>query len=109
MNRTPDSHPAAPSRKEILAASAPWLAALLNVFPGLGTGYLYQRRWRAYWISALLATFGLGTNAWIGADTPPDLAAGLQLPGALPLVGVLALSGITAIEAFLAGRRSRMD
>ena len=36
-----------PDRKAVLAASAPWLGALLNVLPGLGAGYLYQRRWRA--------------------------------------------------------------
>ena len=36
-----------PSRDQVLAASAGWVAVLLNVVPGLGAGYLYQRRWRA--------------------------------------------------------------
>ena len=34
----------APTKQEILAASAGWVAVTLNVLPGLGTGYLYQRR-----------------------------------------------------------------
>ncbi|MCP9923537.1 hypothetical protein, partial [Synechococcus lacustris] len=45
-----------PNREQILAASAGWVAVLLNVIPGLGAGYLYQRRWRAYWITSALAT-----------------------------------------------------
>ena len=31
-----------PSKQEILAASSGWVAVVLNVVPGLGTGYLYQ-------------------------------------------------------------------
>jgi hypothetical protein len=34
----PDQLDAA-ARKAVLAASAPWLAALLNLVPGLGSGY----------------------------------------------------------------------
>jgi hypothetical protein len=45
-----------PTREQILAASAGWVAVVLNVLPGLGAGYLYQRRWRAYWITSALAT-----------------------------------------------------
>lgn len=94
----------ASSRKEILATSAPWLAALLNVLPGLGAGYIYQRRWRAYWITAFLG------GLLIGADALPNLQGlpGLQ-GGQLPLPALLALVGLTAAEAFLAGRRARMD
>ena len=46
----------APTKREILAASAGWVAVTLNVVPGLGAGYLYQRRWKAYWITSALAT-----------------------------------------------------
>ena len=34
----------APTKEEILGASAGWVAVTLNVLPGLGAGYLYQRR-----------------------------------------------------------------
>ena len=33
----------APTKREIIAASAGWVAVTLNVVPGLGVGYLYQR------------------------------------------------------------------
>jgi hypothetical protein len=33
-----------PTREQILAASAGWVAVLLNRFPGVGNGYLYQRQ-----------------------------------------------------------------
>ena len=40
--------PRPPTKQEILAASAGWVAATLKVLQGLGAGYLYQRRWKAY-------------------------------------------------------------
>lgn len=100
-----------PSRDQILAASAGWVAVLLNVVPGLGAGYLYQRRWKAYWITSALAT------AWFVAGAvlsqAPDHAADAQnqLVG---LIGLVVLATVTAIEAGLAvgsvraslGRRS---
>ena len=46
----------APIKQEILAASAGWVAVTLKVLPGLGAGYLYQRRWKAYWITSALDT-----------------------------------------------------
>ena len=36
----------APSKQKILAAFGGWVAVPLNVLPGLGAGYLYQRRWK---------------------------------------------------------------
>lgn len=94
----------AASRKEILAASAPWLAAVLNVLPGLGAGYIYQRRWRAYWSTALLGALLVGVDALPDLQGPPALQG-----GQLPLPALLGLAGLTAAEAFLAGRRARMD
>jgi hypothetical protein len=37
-----------PTREQILAASASWVVVVLNLFPGVVNGYLYQRRWKAY-------------------------------------------------------------
>lgn len=90
----------------MLAASAPWLAALLNLLPGLGTGYIYQRRWRAYWICSALATGWFLAGAAL-AGAPAD-ADGFR-DGSVGLVGLLLLAVVTAAEAFLAGRRARMD
>ena len=55
-----------PSKEEILAASSGWVAVVLNVVPGLGTGYLYQRRWRAYWLTSALATSWFVAGALLG-------------------------------------------
>jgi hypothetical protein len=95
-----------PDRKAVLAASAPWLAALLNLLPGLGSGYIYQRRWPAYWITSLLATAWFLLGARLGqADglsrDPREAAVGFG--------GLLLLAAVTAVEAFLAARRARMD
>ena len=94
-----------PSRKQVLAAASPGLAALLNLVPGLGSGYLYQRRWRAYWICSALAT------SWFvaGALLTPANASPTEQQQLLGLGGLLLLAGVTSVEAFLAGRRARMD
>ena len=93
-----------PSRDQVLASSAGWVAALLNVVPGLGTGYLYQRRWKAYWITSILATAWFLAGAALsqgaeGAENPQNPLIGL--------LGLVLLSGITASEAGLAVKRCR--
>ena len=71
-----------PTREQILAASAGWVAVLLNLVPGIGIGYLYQRRWMAYWITVAVAvillsltdwTFGAPTIAWVGLANYQEL------------------------------------
>lgn len=89
--------PAALTRKQVLAASSPWVAAGLNVVPGLGTGYIYQRRWRPYWITALSGSLWMA----LVAAGPWELGS--------PIPELLGLSLVTAAEAFLAARRARMD
>ena len=94
----------APTKTEILAASAGWVAVILNVVPGLGAGYLYQRRWKAYWLTSALATtwFVLGAVLGQGAEAAQDIQN--QLIG---LSGLLALAAGTAVEAGLAVKKSR--
>jgi len=102
-----------PSRKAVLAASAPWLGALLNVLPGLGAGYLYQRRWIAWWITTALGGgwFALGPalasdpdNGLVGSGAVAD-----PVRAWVGLGGLALLSLVSASEAFLAARRARMD
>ena len=93
-----------PSREQILAASAGWVAVLLNVIPGLGAGYLYQRRWKAYWITSALATVWFVAGAVLGQDAEPVAEAQNQLVG---LIGLLLLAGGTAAEAGLAVKKVR--
>jgi hypothetical protein len=93
-----------PTRDQILAASAGWVAVLLNVLPGLGAGYLYQRRWRAYWITSALATAWFLAGAVLGRDAEAATEMQNQLVG---LVGLLVLAAVTATEAGLAVRKVR--
>ena len=93
------------NRRAVLAASAPWLGALLNVLPGLGTGYLYQRRWLAWWTTAALV------SAWflLGSRLAPKASVADPRTALLGVGGLLLLSAITTAEAFLTARRARMD
>ena len=97
----------APTRQEILTASAGWVAVTLNVLPGLGAGYLYQRRWKAYWITSALAL----ATTWIvlGAVLGQDAEAAKELQNQLiGLAGLVALAAGTAVEAGLAAKKSRV-
>ncbi len=93
-----------PNDAQILAASAGWVAVVLNVIPGLGAGYLYQRRWKAYWFTSSLATAWFLAGAFLSqnAEAEPDMRN--QLIG---LLGLIALAGVTAVEAGLAVKRVR--
>jgi len=93
-----------PTREQILAASAGWVAVLLNVIPGLGTGYLYQRRWKAYWITSALATAWFVAGAVLGQNADALTESQNQLVG---LIGLLLLAGVSATEAALAVKRVR--
>ena len=113
---TPTSNPDQASQKAsqvvsqegILAASSPWVAVVLNLVPGLGTGYIYQRRWRAYWISSGLATAWFVAGGVLSQNVDevlmPDLVQQNQLIG---LGGLLLLAVVTATEAGLAARRAQ--
>jgi hypothetical protein len=89
----------------VLAASAPWLGAVLNVLPGLGTGYIYQRRWRAYWTASLLAAAWILLGGRLLSLMPSRLEEGQA--GLIGTAGLLALALVTALEAFLTARKAR--
>ena len=86
---------------QILASSSGWVASLLNFFPGLGTGYIYQRRWLPYFLTAgaVIAWFVLGI--FLQGDEKPTQSD--QLIG---LAGLLFISVVTVIEANLAYKKS---
>ena len=93
-----------PNREQILAASAGWVAVLLNVIPGLGAGYLYQRRWRAYWITSALATSWFVAGAVLAQNADATAESQNQLVG---LIGLIVLAVVTATEAGLAVEKVR--
>ncbi len=93
-----------PNREQILAASAGWVAVLLNVIPGLGAGYLYQRRWRAYWITSALATSWFVAGAVLAQNADATAESQNQLVG---LIGLILLAVVSATEAGLAVKQVR--
>ena len=94
----------APTKQEILAASAGWVAVTLNVLPDLGAGYLYQRRWKAYWITSALATTWFVLGAALAQDAGATEELQNQLAG---LGGLAALAAGTAVEAGVAVKKAR--
>ncbi len=95
-----------PTKNEIIASSSGWIAALLNFLPGLGTGYLYQRRWKAYWITTLTSA------AWVYIDLSRQLSIDKSDPASLQtdnigLVGILVISSVTAYEAAATVKKER--
>ena len=77
----------------------------LNVLPGLGAGYLYQRRWKAYWITSALLTTWFVLGAVLGQDAEAAEELQDQLVG---LRGLVALAAGTAVEAGLAAKKARV-
>ena len=99
-----------PSREEVLAVSAGWVAVLLNVLPGLGAGYLYQRRWSAYWVTSAIATAWFVAGAAVGGGMDAGSENAMVQNQLIGLIGLVVLSAITATEAGLAvkGVRARL-
>jgi len=107
------SHRVDPDRDQILACSSGWLALALNLSGG-GIGYIYQRRWRAYWfggLAALAAALVLGcSGAVLGRRIDPgspERAGSLLGTIAGAGAGLLGVAVGSALEAGLAVNRAR--
>ena len=89
------------SKEQVLASSSGWVASLLNFLPGVGTGYLYQRRWLPYFITAGAVT------AWfvIGIILQGDKEAS-QTEQLIGISGLFLISTITVVEANLAFKKA---
>ena len=90
-----------PSKEQILAASSGWVATTLNFLPGLGAGYLYQRRWIPYFITGGIATAWFILGAILNGDREPTKVE--QLIG---LGGLFSISITTMIEAKIAHKKA---
>tara|TARA_B100000214_G_scaffold256283_1_gene188828 strand:- start:869 stop:1213 length:345 start_codon:yes stop_codon:yes gene_type:complete len=92
-----------PTKEQILASSSGWIATTLNFLPGLGTGYLYQRRWIPYFVTvgAAMTWFVLGSI--LNGDTEPSKAE--QLIG---IGGLFLISITTMIEAKIAHNKATL-
>ncbi len=97
---------ALPTKSQIIASSSAWIAAFLNFIPGIGTGYLYQRRWKAYWITTLTSA------GWVYIDLINELSIDTSDPAASQtnntgLLGLLLISSISAYEAVYRVKKER--
>ena len=89
------------NKKEILASSSGWVASLLNLLPGLGTGYIYQRRWLPYFLTSGAITIWIGLGIVLQTNNDPT-----QKEQILGLTGLLLISIVTAIESYLAHKKA---
>ena len=77
------------------------MAVALNVVPGLGTGYLYPRRWRARWITAV------GNGAWLAAGALFSQGSTTEMDPKTQLIGLLGLSILGIVTAIEAGQTDK--
>ena len=89
------------SREEILASSSGWVASLLNFLPGVGTGYLYQRRWLQYFLTAGAVTAWFVIGILLQGDKEPS-----QIERLIGILGLFTISIITTVEANLAFKKA---
>ena len=89
------------SKEKILSSSSGWVASLLNVLPGLGTGYLYQRRWLPYFITAGAVTAWFVIGIILQGDKDPT-----QKEQLIGIAGLFLISIITSAEANLALKKA---
>ena len=90
-----------PSREEILASSKGWVASFLNFLPGLGSGYLYQRRWKPYFFTIIVSTAWFALGFFLQGDSEPS-----QSEQIIGISGLFFISIVTVIEANLAFKKA---
>ena len=89
------------SKEQVLASSSGWVASLLNFLPGVGAGYLYQRRWIPYFITAGTVTAWFVIGIILQGDKEPS-----QIEQLIGILGLFLISIITVIEAKLAFKKA---
>ena len=89
------------SKEQILASSRGWVASLLNFLPGVGAGYLYQRRWLPYFITAGAVTAWFAIGIIFQGDKEPS-----QTEQLIGIGGLFLISTVTVVEAKLAFKKA---
>ena len=89
------------SKDQVLASSSGWVASLLNFLPGVGTGYLYQRRWLPYFITTGVVTAWFVIGIILQGDKEPS-----QTEQLIGISGLFLISTITVVEANLAFKKA---
>ena len=73
----------------------------LNFLPGVGTGYLYQRRWLPYFITTGAVTAWFVIGIILQGDKEPS-----QTEQLIGIGGLFLISTITLVEANLAFKKA---
>ena len=89
------------SKEQVLASSRGWVASLLNFLPGVGAGYLYQRRWLPYFISTGAVTAWFAIGIILQGDKEPT-----QTEQLIGIAGLFLISTVTVVEAKLAFKKA---
>ena len=89
------------SKEQILASSSGWVASLLNFLPGVGAGYLYQRRWLPYFTTAGAVTAWFAIGIILQGDKEPT-----QTEQLIGIAGLFLISIVTVVEAKLAFKKA---
>jgi len=89
------------NKNQILAASSGWVASLLNFLPGLGTGYIYQRRWRPYFLTSGAVTIWFALGIFLQNGNEPT-----NIEQLIGILGLLFISLVTVVESYLAHKKS---
>ena len=89
------------SKEIVLASSSGWVASLLNFLPGVGAGYLYQRRWVPYFVTAGAVTAWFAIGIILQGNKEPS-----QTEQLIGIAGLFLISTITVVEANLAFKRA---
>ena len=89
------------SKEQVLASSSGWVASTLNFLPGVGAGYLYQRRWLPYFITVGAVTAWFIIGIILRGDQEPSQSE--QLIG---IAGLFLISSISVVEANLTFKKA---
>ena len=89
------------SREEVLASSSGWVASLLNFLPGVGAGYLYQRRWLPYFLTTGSVLSWFITGIILQGNKEPE-----QTEQLIGIAGLFLISLVTVVEAKLAFKKA---
>ena len=89
------------SKEKVLASSSGWVASILNFLPGIGAGYLYQRRWLPYFLTAGAVTSWFLIGVILQGDKETS-----QTDQLIGIGGLFLISIITMVEANLAFKKA---
>ena len=89
------------SKEQVLASSSGWVASLLNFLPGVGAGYLYQRRWLPYFMTAGAVASWFAIGIILQGDKEPT-----QKEQLIGIAGLFLISTVTVVEAKLAFKKA---